>query len=182
MLSKSVLVKGINNLSDARYCAGMGVDYVAFELNPSDPNYLEPAKIKEIKNWLVGLKVGVRVASCEDVSIEAIKEIKPSFLIVSESQFKEGDFESDVFVESSQLITLPEGVKLLWQTNQETLDNTKSEIQPEVYVDLEDGAEAMKALIENKFKGGLSLNGGSESRPGYSDYGDLMDVLELLDD
>lgn len=182
MLSKSVLVKGVNNLSDARYCAGMGVDFVAFELDPTDANYLEPAKIKEIKNWLVGLKIGVRVTTCEDVSIEAIKEIKPSFLIVSEQQFKEGDFTADVFVESNKLINLPKEIKLLWLTNKERLTEAMVEFNSDIYVDLEDGAEALKELIEEDFKGGLSLNGGNESRPGNSDFGDLIDVLELLDD
>lgn len=182
MLAKSVLVKGINNLSDARYCAGMGVDYVAFELNPSDPNYLDPAKIKEIKNWLVGIEIGVRLTDCETIAIDIINELEPSFIIISEKQYDEANFDSNVFVESNSLIVLPDSVKLLWHTSKELLDKNANTLESNVYLDIEDGAEAMKNLAEGEFNVGLVLNGGSEVRPGYSDYGDLMDILELLDD
>ena len=45
-LRTSVIVNGVNNLSDARYCAGMGVDVIGFNLKLDDPNRVQPQMLK----------------------------------------------------------------------------------------------------------------------------------------
>ena len=44
----------VTNLSDARYAAGMWADFIGFCFDPSKPEYLEPAKAKEIIGWING--------------------------------------------------------------------------------------------------------------------------------
>ncbi|UOG77157.1 hypothetical protein MTX78_11265 [Hymenobacter tibetensis] len=56
-LLTSVLVRGINNLSDARYCAGMGADRLTFQLDPSLPGHLTPEAVKEISGWIAGVEL-----------------------------------------------------------------------------------------------------------------------------
>ncbi|MCB2409968.1 hypothetical protein [Hymenobacter lucidus] len=56
-LITSVLVRGINNLSDARYCAGMGADYLTFRLDPALPNHVEPALVQELSGWVAGVQL-----------------------------------------------------------------------------------------------------------------------------
>ncbi|MFT6971874.1 MAG: phosphoribosylanthranilate isomerase, partial [Roseivirga sp.] len=55
-LKTFVKVSGINNLSDARYCAGMGVNQVGFEIEEGSPNYVDQQSFKEIKGWLSGVE------------------------------------------------------------------------------------------------------------------------------
>ena len=43
-----VMVRGINNLSDARYCAGMGADCLTFRLDPSWADHLTPEAVQEL--------------------------------------------------------------------------------------------------------------------------------------
>ena len=52
MLKTLVKVSSISNLSDARYCAGMGVDLLGF---PIQDITLE--KFTEIRNWLAGVQI-----------------------------------------------------------------------------------------------------------------------------
>ncbi|GAA4357010.1 hypothetical protein GCM10023185_21470 [Hymenobacter saemangeumensis] len=52
-----ILVRGINNLSDARYCAGMGADKLSFVLDPHLPGHLEPAAVKELAGWVAGVDI-----------------------------------------------------------------------------------------------------------------------------
>jgi len=52
-----LLIRGINNLSDARYCAGMGADRLSFILDPSLPNHLTPATVKELAGWVAGVEL-----------------------------------------------------------------------------------------------------------------------------
>ena len=52
-----VLVRGINNLSDARYCAGMGADGLIFTLDPSLPGAVDVATVKELAGWVAGVEL-----------------------------------------------------------------------------------------------------------------------------
>ena len=52
-----LLIRGINNLSDARYCAGMGADKLTFVLDPALPGYLDPKTVKELAGWIAGVEL-----------------------------------------------------------------------------------------------------------------------------
>jgi phosphoribosylanthranilate isomerase len=49
-----IKVSHINSLTDARYFAAMGVDYLGFCCNSGTEKYCSPAKIKEISDWVQG--------------------------------------------------------------------------------------------------------------------------------
>lgn len=53
----SLLIRGINNLSDARYCAGMGADKITFVLDPALPGYLDTKTVKELAGWVAGVEL-----------------------------------------------------------------------------------------------------------------------------
>ena len=46
-LKTFVKISGVNNLSDARYCAGMGVNQLGFNIEDKHPNYTDPQSFKE---------------------------------------------------------------------------------------------------------------------------------------
>jgi phosphoribosylanthranilate isomerase len=50
-----VIVRGINNLSDARYCAGMGAEYLTFRLDPALPDAVTPELVQELSGWVAGV-------------------------------------------------------------------------------------------------------------------------------
>jgi phosphoribosylanthranilate isomerase len=52
-----LLIRGINNLSDARYCAGMGADKLTFVLDPGLPNHLDAKTVKELAGWIAGVEL-----------------------------------------------------------------------------------------------------------------------------
>ncbi|HET6568429.1 MAG TPA: phosphoribosylanthranilate isomerase [Rhodothermales bacterium] len=57
-----VKICGITRLEDARYCAGAGADYLGFIQYRGSKRYIEPAKAREIIDWLHGVQpVGVFV-------------------------------------------------------------------------------------------------------------------------
>ena len=49
-----VKINKVNNLTDARYFAAMGVDYLGFCCNTGTELYCSPSKIKEITDWVQG--------------------------------------------------------------------------------------------------------------------------------
>lgn len=52
-----LLIRGINNLSDARYCAGMGADKLTFLLDPALPGALDTKAVKELTGWIAGVEL-----------------------------------------------------------------------------------------------------------------------------
>ena len=56
-MPKTILVKNITSLSEARYCSGMMVDFISFDLNPESPDFVDLKEFEEIKNWLSGVKI-----------------------------------------------------------------------------------------------------------------------------
>ncbi|UOQ70859.1 phosphoribosylanthranilate isomerase [Hymenobacter cellulosilyticus] len=71
-LITSVLVRGINNLSDARYCAGMGADFLTFRLDPALPGHLEPALVQELSGWVAGVQL---IGEFDSLSIPEINAL-----------------------------------------------------------------------------------------------------------
>ncbi len=55
-LKTLVYLRDINNLSDARYAAGMGVELTGFRLDPQDESSLTPEMFREITGWIAGVK------------------------------------------------------------------------------------------------------------------------------
>ena len=53
-LTTIVKVGNITNLSDARYCAGMGVDMLGFCFEKKSEQYIDPESYKEIIGWISG--------------------------------------------------------------------------------------------------------------------------------
>jgi phosphoribosylanthranilate isomerase len=56
-LALPVLVRGINNLSDARYCAGMGAQGLIFTLDQQLPGAIDAATARELAGWVAGVDI-----------------------------------------------------------------------------------------------------------------------------
>lgn len=67
-LKMKVLVTRITNLTDARYCAGMEVDFLGF------PATLEPALLRDIRAWVVGPSFWVEAATTAELAMHPHEE------------------------------------------------------------------------------------------------------------
>ena len=85
MLQKPLIyVSRITNLSDARYCAGMGVDMIGFVIDPIDADYVSPSLYQEIIGWISGPKKVIQIPEVGHVDFEKIiNDYKPDILGVS---------------------------------------------------------------------------------------------------
>jgi phosphoribosylanthranilate isomerase len=54
MYPAKIKLSNITNLSDARYAAAVGIDYIGFCFDTNDANYIPPVKAKEIFEWTSG--------------------------------------------------------------------------------------------------------------------------------
>src|SRR5215831_10500514 len=78
MLITKIKVGQVTNLSEARYCAGMGVDFLSFPISSIDPKTYQ-----EITGWVVGPKLGVEANS---KNINTAQEYKADFIEINVDQ------------------------------------------------------------------------------------------------
>lgn len=191
-LKTKVLVGNITNLSDARYCAGMGVDLLGFPVGEG-ANQISLSTFLEISEWVAGPSYAIELRN--DVDSDLIQK-------VTESQVIEY-----VRVNPEQLTLLPafQNKKLIidvrdteWPQRKEAILNS----MPAYLVwhsSLENRDDAIEAnqivpvlFSLNEVPGnpidfsswpmtGIALSGTAEDRPGQKDYEALADILELLE-
>jgi phosphoribosylanthranilate isomerase len=192
MIEKRVLVKNISNLSDARYCAGMGVEYLSFCIDKDNEEYVNSAKIKEITGWLSGVKI---IIETNDFNLEVINEVKElveidGFLTKSISLIEKLKAMNDNVILEFESQELPfekvDGVTnlILNTTNMDAnfLEKINSNYKNlQIFIGYELQSENLEFICNNFPDFGFALIGSKELRPGFKNYDSLVNTLELLD-
>jgi len=77
-LKTFVKISNISNLSDARYCAGMMVDVLGFNIDPKSESQVSAEDFTEIAEWVAGVQFA---GEFSEASIDEIKETIKSYPI-----------------------------------------------------------------------------------------------------
>lgn len=185
MLNKKILVKSITSLSEARYCAGMFVDYISFDFNAESEYYIPKKNSDEIRGWLSGVKI---LGSFETNDSSAINQL-----------IEENNLDGFIFTQN-QYTLLPlvnTNVKILqW----EDVGFLPSDIEEEVIVLIDLNEQIDKFIPENmknvflqgfdfenvKYEtsrvDGYAFMGSFEKQVGINSYQELMEAFEYIDD
>ncbi len=70
-LKTVVKVGNITNLSDARYCAGMGVDMIGFCLDKDTPHFVDSKTAQEIAGWIAGVSIVGEISTGVQAEVSA---------------------------------------------------------------------------------------------------------------
>lgn len=68
----NIKISNVTNLSDARYAAAVGINYIGFCFDSDSTNYIAPIKAKEMIDWITGSHI---VAEFGNQSLDEIKDI-----------------------------------------------------------------------------------------------------------
>jgi len=202
-LTIPVILNSVNNLSDARYAAGMGVEMMGFEVETSAERYVSPELFKAITSWLSGIQTVVEVAVLTPELFSVIQEQYQPDLIQFE-RIENIDSEALSSYSCIQKITFEKGKE------KESLEEIEDQLNTNysyILFDLSDWSdwrlhadflsklnernsilwalpiekEDVQAIHELELTG-ISLKGGDEQRPGWKDLDQLIDILEALEE
>lgn len=198
-LKTFVKISNISNLSDARYCSGMMVDVLGFAIDPTADAHVSAEDFKEITDWVAGVKFAgeFRNASIDQIK-DTIKSYPVDYIEISDLSLVEQVnllgkpiiFRMDIMAKEElnqlkgNLSYLDELVAmvLLKSDNQELYDHLDAQIG---YYNgnllLLKGYGIQSETPLEKFPG-LELEATEEDRPGFKDYGDIMDILESIEE
>ncbi len=186
MLKTKVKAGNITNLSDARYCAGMGVDWLGFPVSDIDPKTLA-----EITGWVSGPQFVLEVTtqnpdqllSYPDTWVQipfsqlnAFYHRKQLIISLSLNQWTELNANPGITKNISMLV-----ISNLSGT-QESDRKILTEIAEhyDVLIDFDLCPYSIDQLLTLPISG-ITVSGNQEIRPGLKDYEALASVLELLE-
>ena len=190
-----LLIRGINNLSDARYCAGMGADKLTFILDPALPGHLDTKAVKELAGWIAGVELIGEFDQLSPVEINAIAaECALDAILLRHPRSTEelAEIAPPVYIELSPesatgaqnqltsvvgiIVELPEEISAENLTALRSL----SQRQP---LWLGPGLDPARArhLIQQLELAGLVFPSGDEVKPGLRDFDQLEAVFEALE-
>ena len=179
MLERSIIAQNITNLTDARYFAAWGIDYVSFNMIPGSPYEMSAEKINEIKDWLEGPEVLIETQALE------FDELGDGLIL--DSIYSSMPLSQEVFFRTSseELIKgLPSGKYIIKPATESELKKLcaikSSELQGlSVYLDISD---ISISSINDIGHFGLVVQGGDEEKPGVKSFDDLDALYDLLMD
>jgi len=180
-LKTFVKVGSITNLSDARYCAGMGADMLGFNAIEGRDHYISPKQFQEIRGWVAGPLVVAEISGLQNTAQLAtiIENYQPDYLELSLTELPFLSENSIPFILRLDSELTPGGkvsINPAFVLASTFLSNT---IAP-LLIEVSSLAEAEKALQHSTLKG-IALRGSAEISPGLKTYDELAEVLELLD-
>ncbi|MBC5773327.1 hypothetical protein H8S95_04560 [Pontibacter sp. KCTC 32443] len=204
-LRTSVIVNGVNNLSDARYCAGMGVDVIGFNLKLDDPERVQPQTLKEIAGWVSGVKLAgeferakpdIINEMAEEFNLDLIQldtpylidEIEEINRPVIQKVFINKDTVESELLEMMDLYSPYVDSFIIYSTDFNSIDETNEKLLREVakkhqvYIGFGLQKDNVSHIIKKIKPTGIGLQGGQEIRPGYKNFDELQEIFEELED
>lgn len=207
MLRTRVYAGPISNLTDGRYFASFGVEWLGFQLEPEAQDYLEPAKAAEIKGWLHGVQCVAEFAGHADgqsmaeraqflqadavlLPLEALAhaEALSAWPLIVAAQADAPDFAWSALPERTEAVVLDlRGMAL--ETHEAAMAACREAFADQapdaaLMVELDLSAEALPAWLEAHPGVGIRLRGGKEEQVGLKLFDALdpyMAVLEVED-
>ena len=184
-----VYVSRITNLSDARYCAGMGVDLLGFVIDPSDPDYVSPETYQQLIGWVAGPERVVEVGLATFDESVLREHYAPQYIHITANRLKDWPQSSaKLIVETpyawlSELGTQRSGRQdiafiLVPDLDHPVPSNVVTSIPLLTGIRPIQGPARM--LLEHTGAAGIALQGSRETAPGLKDYDHLSQVLEEL--
>jgi phosphoribosylanthranilate isomerase len=203
-LKTFVKISSVNNLSDARYCAGMYVNVMGFALEENSPNYVSPQKFKELSDWISGVEFVAEFKETHPENILTILEDYDGFtfiqieleahleMLVNSSYGLIWKVDLDKEGQLDEVMSKAESLKnggivvLLEAENLKMDEQVIAKIRElaakcDVLVGFDIHPDNVESLLENTKAKGIALKGGDEIKPGFKDFDELADILEVLE-
>lgn len=206
MLTRTVKISNVTNLSDARYCAGMGVEMLGFSIDQDSPNYISPKKFEEICSWLAGVQLVAESSQSDpELLLKALAEYPVHYVQVETSgllTYLQSELNLPLILRVSvdtydandiYSILSRYGDEVAYFLLESDANTALSEEWVDVLTKLAkeypiligfglDDEITVNNLTETFPEIGIALRGSEEIRPGYKDFGSMMDILEALEE
>ena len=194
MLKTNVILSRGTNLSDARYAAGMGVNYIGFSINPENAEYVTVDQVKTISDWLSGVSF---IGDVGDSLMSNVEEYGSTYIQISNALLIDDldepilslDLTTDNKSEVINTLQTYSASVLFFIVNVDA--EAFSSLQPQlkelcnnyqIYISTEFDSQKLALVLSEIKPTGIVLYGSNEEKPGFSNYDGIAEILEQLDE
>lgn len=188
MLKTNIYASQVTNLSDARYFAAMGADYLGIPLDGD----LTLENVKELLDWVEGpafigeLNGVVEVPNLEEIIKHlGLKKISvgpfyPGEIPSNIDYIKQEQFSNTLITEHEVLLRVEGNIKEL---NEEDKNKLKDIIDSNrVWLMIQDATSDLLSILSQYNPYGIVLLGGAEEKVGFKSFDDIDEIFDLLEE
>lgn len=194
MLKYPVYVRNITNLSDARYCAGMGVELLGFCFDVDSG--IEQSHFEAIKGWVTGVKFVAEFKNSNQTHIlETIERIKPDFILLDSTYSNlalqinipvifeiEMSKITRIFPPKSSLVLLSSSShNAQIHDNHQLIKEMAHDYEYKMFFSYGFNAENIENIFSVYQPFGISLLGEDELEPGLKNFEHLSEIFEAIE-
>jgi phosphoribosylanthranilate isomerase len=207
-LKTNIKLGEVNNLSDARYAAGLGAQFLGFNFCPTHPQYLAPSSVQEIVGWLTGpCLVGEWEDELADIILDTTERLHLDYAQLNSFDPAKAKALKDICLIQNMLLDENSPAELIRKIDEvHTQDmyfllSFGSQDAQTHYFSHSGNQQLLRELcrdypvilnfyfspenaihfIEEYKPFGINLKGSSEIKPGYKDFDELNELVSLLE-
>jgi hypothetical protein len=180
MRKNQILIRDIKHLTDARYFAAMGVDWMSMELNNDPTSFM---RWHTFKDWVAGVKLAAEIDVVDEMLLaKTLIDVKPDGIILTHLIDLEGISDAELFFDTHY-------VKLSDNHNHSFNIIHFDEIEFDQVLELDTATtflqhdwtvDELEKLLQSGYEGGICLTGGDEDATGMRDYEVMDELFERL--
>jgi len=189
MESIKILAADIENLTDARYFAAWGVEWLCFYISKKDLGAQGIEKYREIKEWLEGPGFGARFE--RGITPEEMLEFAGSVgldAIITDINRAEAissfPVQLRIILETENRAELEDSPyeMVIYRISQSNWMDTTRDLPEdyEIFLDMDLNLADLDQFMEKPVSSGLVLRGGEEEKIGFKDFDVLDELLEKI--
>jgi hypothetical protein len=176
MSRNQILVRNIKHLTDARYFAAMGVDWMSMELNHDPASFMRWHTFRE---WIEGVEMAAEIYSADEMLLaKTIIDAKPDGIILTQLSPSEALQDVELFFDTHYIDRnkCPEGSFEIIHFDEIEADSIVGLSSYSTFLQHEWTPDVLEFLLAAGYEGGICFSGGEEDATGMRDY-ELMDEL-----
>ncbi|NRB62188.1 MAG: hypothetical protein HRU40_04010 [Saprospiraceae bacterium] len=210
MLPIAIKASSITNLTDARYFAAWGVQWIGFNLNPISEHFIDTSTVHAIKEWVEGPQIVIEWDGQDYHQIETIvQDVKPDLIQIGpfttidtliqwqpelpiiKQIIVDGESSSSSLEVTIQKFSTHCAFFLLnFNANGYNLNNIPFTIEwltqlcqkYPILISINESNKILDDLLHKIKPAGLSVHGGNEEKVGYKSFDELDDLFEALEE
>lgn len=171
-----ILVRHVNNLTDARYFSAAGVDWISLDVADNAESF---ARFQVIRDWVEGVRIAAEpLADDENLLARILVDLQPDGLVLGPGMSSGIPAHVQVFL-AVRVAGVEEqlpGQKLILDFTDERQDNWREAD----FLEADWTTESIAAVRNAGFAGGFVLSGQHEEEIGVKDFTRLDEVMNLL--
>jgi hypothetical protein len=174
-----ILVRHVAHLTDARYFAAAGVDWISLDVADDAESF---ARFQAIRDWVEGVNVAAEpLTDDEDLLARILIELRPAGMIVPLElvNMVPPDVQRFVAIESDAAVSIPPGARRIVVQHAPMPDVPNPWVKEDL-IETDWTPGLLRRMIDAGYAGGYCLHGGTEELTGVKDFTPIDEIMDLL--